>query len=64
MSATQSATHAKPEVFSGPLGEQLHRRLDGCAAARELRGSSSSPSPVGLDGGDAERLRSGGDCGR
>ena len=49
MSATQSATHAKPEVFSGPLGEQLHRRLESATAeARELLGL---PADSGADAG-------------
>ena len=47
-----TATDASPEVFSGPLGEQLHRRLqDATAQARELLGFQSDSN--GTDDGDA-----------
>src|ERR1700729_1910712 len=49
-----SATDASPEVFSGPLGEQLHRRLtDATAQARELLGVLQSESG-GTDDGDGD----------
>jgi LuxR family transcriptional regulator, regulator of acetate metabolism len=55
-----SATDASTEVFSGPLGEQLHRRLeDATAQARALLGLPAS-ADVRDDGGafDLEALRS------
>jgi DNA-binding CsgD family transcriptional regulator len=43
-----SATEAYPEVFSGPLGEQLHRRLaTATAEARELLGTTVSEADAG-----------------
>jgi len=53
MTATQSPAQAYPAVFSGPLGEQLHRRLESATGeARELLGL---PPDAGAP--DLEQLR-------
>ncbi len=54
-----SATDAFPQVFSGPLGEQLHRRLeDATVQARELLGLPAGGDVKGDSGAfDLEALR-------
>jgi LuxR family transcriptional regulator, regulator of acetate metabolism len=55
MTATESATNARPEVFSGPLGEQLHKRFESATAdARELLGL---PADAGEGVTDLDQLR-------